>query len=213
MNVLVSLDRPSSGVYRVNGQDVSALDADTLASLRRDTFGFVFQRYNLIATASATDNVALPAIYAGLPFGAPGAGAGAIGRWVWLSANHRPGAVVRWPAAVDCPRADERRARGAGRRAHRRFGHPQRPEAGAAQNSCTARAAPIILITHDLDIARHAERIVRLRDGRGGVRQRPGGAPALRCRRGRPPAQLARRAGRIAEHGVYRLAPMCFAPC
>lgn len=67
MNVLGCLDRPSSGVYRVNGQDVSALDADTLASLRRDTFGFVFQRYNLIATASATDNVALPAIYAGLP--------------------------------------------------------------------------------------------------------------------------------------------------
>ena len=42
MNVLGCLDRPSSGVYRVNGQDVSALDADTLASLRRDTFGFVF---------------------------------------------------------------------------------------------------------------------------------------------------------------------------
>ena len=70
MNVLGCLDRPSSGVYRVNGQDVSALDADTLASLRRDTFGFVFQRYNLIATASATDNVALPAIYAGLPLAA-----------------------------------------------------------------------------------------------------------------------------------------------
>ena len=92
MNVLGCLDRPSSGVYRVNGQDVSALDADTLASLRRDTFGFVFQRYNLIATASATDNVALPAIYAGLFWRRVRRGRGRYWpSWAWPARGHRPG--------------------------------------------------------------------------------------------------------------------------
>ena len=65
MNILGCLDRPTTGSYRIRGEDISTLDPDRLAGLRRDTFGFVFQRYNLLSSASASENVELPAIYAG----------------------------------------------------------------------------------------------------------------------------------------------------
>ena len=64
MNILGCLDRPSGGEYLFNGQDVSKFDADALAYLRREAFGFVFQSYNLLATATAEENVEIPAIYA-----------------------------------------------------------------------------------------------------------------------------------------------------
>ncbi len=67
MNILGCLDRPSTGQYLFAGKDVSNLSADELALLRRDTFGFVFQRYNLLANATAVENVEIPAIYAGVP--------------------------------------------------------------------------------------------------------------------------------------------------
>ena len=66
MNILGCLDRPSTGSYLFAGHDVSRLQPDDLAMLRRNTFGFIFQRYNLIATETATENVEIPAIYAGL---------------------------------------------------------------------------------------------------------------------------------------------------
>ncbi len=67
MNILGCLDSPSGGQYLLDGEDVSTLDADELAALRRRTFGFVFQSYNLIATSTAQENVEVPAIYAGMP--------------------------------------------------------------------------------------------------------------------------------------------------
>jgi len=67
MNILGCLDNPSGGEYWLDGEDVSMLDADELAALRRRTFGFVFQSYNLIATSTAQENVEVPAIYAGMP--------------------------------------------------------------------------------------------------------------------------------------------------
>ena len=66
MNILGCLDRPSDGVYRVRGTNIAELTSDELANLRRNEFGFVFQRYNLLATMTAAENVELPAIYAGL---------------------------------------------------------------------------------------------------------------------------------------------------
>jgi macrolide transport system ATP-binding/permease protein len=66
MNILGCLDRPTEGTYRVRGQDVAHLDADELATMRRETFGFIFQRYNLLASVSASENVEIPAVYAGL---------------------------------------------------------------------------------------------------------------------------------------------------
>lgn len=66
MNILGCLDRPTGGSYHVRGIEISSLGPDQLAGLRRETFGFVFQRYNLLATASAAENVEIPAIYAGI---------------------------------------------------------------------------------------------------------------------------------------------------
>lgn len=66
MNILGCLDRPSSGTYYFQGQDVAGLDADALAWLRREAFGFVFQGYHLIASETAHENVEMPAVYAGL---------------------------------------------------------------------------------------------------------------------------------------------------
>ncbi|MDR0201984.1 MAG: ABC transporter permease [Delftia acidovorans] len=67
MNILGCLDKPSEGSYHFQGQDVARLDSDALAWLRREAFGFVFQGYHLIASESASENVEMPAIYAGLP--------------------------------------------------------------------------------------------------------------------------------------------------
>lgn len=66
MNILGCLDRPSAGSYHFQGQDVAQLDADALARMRREAFGFVFQGYHLIASETASENVEMPAIYAGL---------------------------------------------------------------------------------------------------------------------------------------------------
>ncbi len=65
MNILGCLDRPSMGAYRVRGRDTAKMSADELAALRRDTFGFVFQRYNLLSSLTALENVEIPAVYAG----------------------------------------------------------------------------------------------------------------------------------------------------
>ena len=66
MNILGCLDRPSTGEYRFGGRDVSTLDSDGLARLRRESFGFVFQSYNLLPGISARENVEMPASYASL---------------------------------------------------------------------------------------------------------------------------------------------------
>ncbi|MDL2272039.1 ABC transporter permease, partial [Desulfovibrio sp. OttesenSCG-928-I05] len=64
MNILGCLDKPSRGRYLVHGQDVAALEPDELSTLRREVFGFVFQRYNLLPGSNARENVAMPAVYA-----------------------------------------------------------------------------------------------------------------------------------------------------
>jgi macrolide transport system ATP-binding/permease protein len=66
MNVLGCLDRPTSGEYRFAGKDIESFDADGLAWLRREAFGFVFQSYNLLSSTTAIENVEVPAIYAGV---------------------------------------------------------------------------------------------------------------------------------------------------
>ncbi|QJT80033.1 macrolide ABC transporter ATP-binding protein/permease MacB [Kosakonia sp. MUSA4] len=65
MNILGCLDKPSSGTYRVAGTDVSTLSGDALAQLRREHFGFIFQRYHLLSHLTAAQNVEVPAVYAG----------------------------------------------------------------------------------------------------------------------------------------------------
>jgi macrolide transport system ATP-binding/permease protein len=65
MNILGCLDRPSHGSYRIGGRDTRDLDGDELAALRREHFGFIFQRYHLLPALSAVENAEIPAIYAG----------------------------------------------------------------------------------------------------------------------------------------------------
>ncbi|AQX28509.1 ABC transporter ATP-binding protein [Bartonella sp. JB15] len=65
MNILGCLDRPSSGRYWISGKEIALLSADELSALRRDHFGFIFQRYHLLSELTALGNVEIPAIYAG----------------------------------------------------------------------------------------------------------------------------------------------------
>ncbi len=65
MNILGCLDKPTSGIYRVAGTDIAQLDGDALARLRREHFGFIFQRYHLLSHLTAAQNVEVPAVYAG----------------------------------------------------------------------------------------------------------------------------------------------------
>jgi len=65
MNIIGCLDKPSVGTYLVRGTDISSLSSDDLAALRRDTFGFIFQRYNLMSDLSAVENTEVPAVYRG----------------------------------------------------------------------------------------------------------------------------------------------------
>ncbi|QSX32820.1 MacB family efflux pump subunit [Shewanella avicenniae] len=65
MNILGCLDKPSEGTYFINGQDTSKMEADELAELRREYFGFIFQRYHLLGDLTAVGNAEVPAIYAG----------------------------------------------------------------------------------------------------------------------------------------------------
>ena len=66
MNIIGCLDTPTSGSYRINGIEAGKMDRDQLAELRSRTFGFIFQRYNLLTSLNARENAALPAIYLGM---------------------------------------------------------------------------------------------------------------------------------------------------
>ncbi len=66
MNILGCLDRPTGGSYRISGRETGALEPDELAALRREHFGFIFQRYHLLGELDALSNVEIPAIYAGM---------------------------------------------------------------------------------------------------------------------------------------------------
>src|ERR1700738_90153 len=66
MNIIGCLDQPSSGIYSIRCLDVANLDGEQLAALRRDTFAFIFQRYNLMSDLDAVENAEVPAVYRGM---------------------------------------------------------------------------------------------------------------------------------------------------
>ncbi|MGZ5524096.1 MAG: MacB family efflux pump subunit [Methylomonas sp.] len=169
MNLIGCLDRANSGKYRVLDQDVAQCDSDQLAALRRDTFGFVFQRYNLLNTASAAENVEIPAIYAGLPKDARVSRALQLLEQLGLGARseHRPNqmsggqqqrvAIAR--ALMNNPPvilADE--PTGA-------LDSQSGKEVMALLRELHDQGRTILLITHDEQIAAHARRIISIRDG------------------------------------------------
>lgn len=170
MNILGCLDRATDGTYHILGQDVAALDPDALAALRRDTFGFVFQRYNLLSTASAEENVEIPALYAGMDGTARRTRAQLLLGQLGLGerGDHRPGqlsggqqqrvAIAR--ALMNDPRvilADE--PTGA---LDSRSGQ----EVMTLFKNLHAEGRTVILITHDEQVAAHANRVIRIQDGR-----------------------------------------------
>jgi len=93
MNILGCLDRPTRGSYEVAGQSTAALEPDELARLRREHFGFIFQRYHLMGDLTAEGNVEIPAIYAGMPPAERHARAQALLQRLGLGerTGHRPG--------------------------------------------------------------------------------------------------------------------------
>jgi macrolide transport system ATP-binding/permease protein len=178
MNILGCLDTPTSGSYQVQGQDVSSLSSDERAALRGSTFGFVFQRYNLLSTASAEENVEIPAIYAGQPRDERRMRVRALLAQLGLEGrgDHRPGAlsggqqqrVAIARALVNDPPvilADE--PTGA-------LDSRSGAEVMALLKGLNQQGRTIILITHDPTVAAHAERQLLIQDG---VLSEPAPAP------------------------------------
>ncbi|RTL46719.1 MAG: ATP-binding cassette domain-containing protein [Burkholderiales bacterium] len=170
MNVLGCLDNPTSGSFHIDGQDASTLGADELAALRRERFGFIFQRYHLLPHLDARANAALPAVYAGVGQAARGDRARALLERLGLGErlHHRPnelsgGQQQRVSIAralmnggqiilADEPTGALDSASGA--------------EMLRLVRELNDRGHTIILVTHDATVAAHARRVIELRDGR-----------------------------------------------
>ncbi|MDD5304898.1 MAG: ABC transporter permease [Elusimicrobia bacterium] len=165
--ILGLLDRPTSGAYKLLGLDVSALTDDEGAALRSRTIGFVFQMFNLLARTSALDNVGLPMLYTGEPGRAERAAE--VLREIGLGdrLDHAPNqlsggqqqrvAIAR--ALVNKPRlifADEPTGNLASDQAEEILGRL------VAMNDA---GITLVMVTHEADIAAHAKRIIKIKDG------------------------------------------------
>ena len=182
MNILGCLDKPTRGNYRVSGHDVAQLPADALSALRLKIFGFVFQRYQLLANYSALDNVAMPGVYS------------------HMSSEQRQGRALELLQQLDIAE-----------RAHRQpselsGGQQQRvaiaralingaevilaDEPTGALDSTSGEqvlallqqlhresGTTIVLITHDTDVAGHAQRVITMKDGE--IRSDSGEGPSV----------------------------------
>src|SRR5450830_1193917 len=169
MNLLGCLDKPSSGRLTVDGRDLATLSTDEMAELRRETFGFIFQRYHLLSHLDAVANVELPAIYAGQSQGQRRLRATALLQRLGLGdrLDHRPNAlsggqqqrvsIARSPMnggriiLADEPTGALDSASGA--------------EVMALLGELADAGHTIILITHDRKVAAQARRVIEIRDG------------------------------------------------
>jgi putative ABC transport system ATP-binding protein len=171
MNILGCLDRPTTGSYRLDGEEVADLSRDARAVLRRNRIGFVFQGFNLLPRLSAHENVELPMVYDGTPTPVRREKATAALAAVGLEerGHHLPSqlsggqqqrvaiarAIVNTPAMLladeptgnlDSATSDE--------------------IMGIFQRLNEERGITLVLVTHEPDISQYARRIVRFRDGR-----------------------------------------------
>ena len=169
MNILGCLDQASAGDYKIYGQSVSRLDADELAKLRREHFGFIFQRYHLLGDISARDNVAVPAVYAGMDGQARSERADKLLSDLGLGdkVNNRPSQLsggqqqrVSIARALmnggDIILADE--PTGA-------LDSKSGDDVMQILRDLNAQGHTIIMVTHDPNIAEQAERVIEIKDG------------------------------------------------
>ncbi|MEI6208748.1 MAG: MacB family efflux pump subunit [Desulfuromonadales bacterium] len=170
MNIIGCLDKPTNGTYKIRGIEVASLGGDALAALRRDTFGFIFQRYNLMSDLSAVENAEVPAVYRGMAKPDREAHASDLLRELGLSdrLQHHPSQLSGGQQQrVSIARAlmnggpvilaDE--PTGA-------LDSTGGKEVMAILEKLNSQGHTIILVTHDSDIAAHARRIVHITDGR-----------------------------------------------
>jgi macrolide transport system ATP-binding/permease protein len=170
MNLLGCLDKPSSGRLQVDGHDLAELSADETAALRRETFGFIFQRYHLLPHLDAVGNVELPAIYAGVEGRARRRRATALLQRLGLGErlSHKPGAL----SGGQQQRVSIARALMNGGRiilADEPTGaldSASGAELLTLLGELNALGHTVILVTHDAEVASHAQRVIELRDGR-----------------------------------------------
>ena len=169
MNVIGCLDTPSQGEYWLNAKEVSKMSDVDLSKVRNDEIGFVFQTFNLLTRLTALENVALPLVYAGIPLKERNDRAAETLNKVGLGDrfHHKPNelsggqrqrvAVAR--ALINNPSlllADEPTGNLDTQTSH---------EIMALFEEIHAAGNTIVLVTHEEDIAKHAKKIVRLRDG------------------------------------------------
>lgn len=169
MNLLGCLDTPTSGQYILSGKDVSKMADDELAEIRNKEIGFVFQTFNLLPRTTALDNVALPMVYAGASKKDRTARAEKVLRDVGLAdrMDHKPNqlsggqrqrvavgrALVNKPSII---LADEPTGN---------LDSKTSVEIMALFDEIHANGNTVILVTHEEEVAEHADRIIRLRDG------------------------------------------------
>lgn len=169
MNILGCLDTPTSGTYILNGQDVSKMEDNSLAEVRNKEIGFVFQQFNLLPRLTALENVALPLIYAGVSKKIRNEKAKHVLEMVGLAerSSHKPNelsggqsqrvaiarALVNDPAII---LADEPTGNLDSKTSH---------EIMDIFGQIHKNGNTVVLVTHEEDIAAHALRVVRLKDG------------------------------------------------
>jgi putative ABC transport system ATP-binding protein len=169
MNLLGCLDTPTAGSYVLNGQDVSQMSDDEMADIRNKEIGFVFQTFNLLPRTTALDNVALPMIYAGASKKERDARAAEVLTDVGLAdrMDHKPNqlsggqrqrvavsrALVNKPSII---LADEPTGN---------LDSKTSNEIMVLFDHIHKAGNTVIMVTHEEDIAAHAERVIRLMDG------------------------------------------------